>query len=124
MSSSAIEDIVLYLFFPTIFLIPIDKNYPHLKTSINRNKAGYTCIIFIFNNMPQKALQEFNRFLLPEQTLKIFGPDNESISRLEYEMDVDKFMRNRNYEISYDLYINKKAPLKGSIDFFGKMQFF
>jgi hypothetical protein len=122
-SESAFEDIVLDLFFPTTYLIKKDWNYPFLTSSFPTDKPGYTCITFIFNNMPEKGRQKLSQFLLPEKTLKIFGEDEGRINRLEYEMDIDRWDDRHKYKVSYNLYINRKAPQSESIEF-SMLQFF
>jgi len=122
-SESAFKDIVLDLFFPTTYLIKKDWNYPFLTSSFPIEKPGYTCITFIFNNMPEKGRQNFSQFLLPEKTLKIFGEDEGRINRLEYDMDSDRWGDRHKYKVSYDLYINRKAPQSESIEF-STLQFF
>lgn len=114
-SASAFEDIVLELFFPTKYLIKKEWNFPFLRSSLPEGKVGYTCLTFIFDNMPERGKQQFSQFLLPEKTLKIFGDDG--ITKLEYEMDFYRWRDKDKYKVSYNLYINRRAPQKGSINF-------
>ncbi|MBN1473354.1 MAG: toll/interleukin-1 receptor domain-containing protein [Syntrophaceae bacterium] len=122
-SEIAFDDIVLDIFFPTEYLIIKNWNYPFLASSLPTDKPGYTCLTFIFNNISEKAKQKFSQFLLPEKILKIFGVDEGRINSLEYEMDNNRWGSRYKYKISYNLYINKKAPQRGSIDF-STLQFF
>lgn len=122
-SESAFDDIVLDLFFPTRYLIEKDWDYPFLKSSFPTDKPGYTCLTFIFNNMPEKGKQNFSQFLLPGKTLKIFGVDEGRINNLEYEMDNDRWRDRHKYEVSYNLYVNRRAPQNDSMEF-SALQFF
>jgi len=122
-SESAFDDIVLELFFPTKYLIIKDWDYPFLKSSLPKDKPGYTCLTFIFNNMPAKGRQKFSQFLLPGKTLRIFGVDEGRINNLEYEMDSDRWGDRHKYQASYNLYINRKAPQSENIEF-SALQFF
>lgn len=120
-SASAFEEIVLELFFPTKYLVRKDWDFPFLRSSVAANQVGYTCLTFIYNNMPESGKRQFSQFLLPEKTLKIFGVDG--ITKLEYEMDVHRGHDKDKYMVSYNLYINRRAPQKGSINF-SDLQFF
>jgi len=116
-SESAFDDVVLDIFFPTEYLIIKNWNHPFLTSSLPEDRPGYTCLTFMFNNISEKGKQKFSQFLLPGKILKIFGADDERISSLEYEMDNNRWGNRYKYKISYNLYINKKAPQRGSIDF-------
>lgn len=85
------------------------------------DEVGYTCLTFIFDNMPGSGKRQFSQFLLPGKTLKIFGVDG--ITKLEYEMDYNRWHDKDKYRVNYKLYINRKAPQKGSINF-SDLQFF
>lgn len=122
-SDSAFDDIVLDLFFPTKYLIKKEWNYPFLTSTFQTDKPEYTCLTFIFNNMPEIGRQKFSQFLLPGKTLKIFGVDEGRINSLEYEMDSDRWRDRHRYKVSYKLYINRKAPQSESIEF-SSLQFF
>jgi len=122
-SETAFEDIVLDLFFPTKYLVNKNWNYPFLKSSLPNDKPGYTCLNFIFNNMPEKGRQKFSQFLLPGKTIKIFGADEGRLNNLEYEMDDARWGDKNKYRVSYNLYINRKAPQNDSIEF-SALQFF
>ncbi len=120
-SASAFKDIVLELFFPTNYLIKKEWNFPFLRSSLPEDKAGYTCLTFIFDNMPESGKKQFSQFLLPEKTLKIFGVDG--ITKLEYEMDSRRWRDKDKYRVSYNLYINGRALQKGAVNF-SDLQFF
>lgn len=122
-STSAFDDVVLDLFFPTKYLIKKVWDYPHLKSSLPKDKPGYTCLTFAFNSMPEIARQQFSHFLLPEKTLTIFGIDEGKIAILEYEMDLIRWTDRSKYKVSYNLYINRRAPQKDSIEF-SALQYF
>jgi len=122
-SESAFDEIVLDLFFPTKYLIKKDWDYPFLTSSLPTDKPGYTCLTFIFNNMPEKGRQKFSQFLLPGKTLKIFGVDEGRLNSLEYEMDSDRWGDKHKYKVSYNLYINRRTPQNESIEF-SALQFF
>ncbi len=116
-SDSAFDDIVLDLFFPTKYLIQKDWDYLFLKSSSPTDKPGYTCLTFIFNNMPERGRQKFSQFLLPGKIIRIFGVDEGRINNLDYEMDHDRWVDRHKYKVSYNLYINRRAPQNDSIKF-------
>ena len=122
-SNAAFEDVVLDLFFPSKYLVKKDWDYPFLISSLFKDNPGYTCLSFIFNNMPEKGKQKFSQFLLPGKTLKIFGVDEGRLNNLEYEIDDTRWADRHKYRVSYNLYINRKAPKNGSIEF-ADLQFF
>ena len=120
-NASAFEDIVLELFFPTKYLIKKEWTFPFLRSSFPEDEEEYTCLTFIFDNMPESGKRQFSQFLLPGKTLKIFGVDG--ITKLEYEMDAHRSRDKEKYKVSYNLYINRGTPQKGSINF-PDLQFF
>ncbi len=73
--------------------------------------------------MPEGGIKKYSQFLLPGKTLRVFGVDGEYINKLEYEIDSDRFKIRYNKKVNYNLYINRQAPQKRSIEF-SDLQFF
>lgn len=119
-SDAAFNDIVLDLLFPKKYLTKEKWDYPHLTST---EEGEYTCLTFIFKNMPEHAIKKYSSFLLPEKILKIFGTEEGGITNLIYEMDNERYEDISRYKISYNLYIDGRAPQKGSVEF-SSLQFF
>jgi hypothetical protein len=119
-SDHSFNDVILDLVFPTKYLAKTKWDYSHLKSA---EEGEYTSLTFIFRNMPEKAIKEYQHFLLPGKILKIFDAKEGGITNLIYEMDDRRYADKDKYKVTYRLYIDGNKPLVDSLDF-SSLQFF
>lgn len=120
-TESAFDDIVLELYFPEKYMERKEWTYDHLRSLIPDNMPGYICLTFGYNQLPERARKLFSANLLPGKTLLIFG--EKGISHFIYSIDNDRYHDISKFEVKWNIYINKGAPEKGSVQF-ESLQFF
>ncbi len=119
-SEDAFNDIVLDLFFPKKYLTKEKWDSPPLTST---EEGDYTCLTFVFKNMPEHAIKKYSPFLYPEKTLKIFGTEDGGLTNLIYEVDDKRYQDINKYKVSYNLYVNGKLSQKGSVELFSLQEF-
>jgi len=112
-SKKKFEDVTVELYFPKDYIEEKEWSFPHLKSSIPKDKPGYLCLIFSFSFLPERAKKQFMSCLLPGKRLKVFGEDG--MTKLRYLMDHDRWSKRFQYEVQWKVYINGGAPQEGSI---------
>jgi len=109
----AFEDILLELLFPIEYIEKKEWIYPHLKSTVFEEDTRYICLTFSYSKIPEAGKTDFDKYLYPGQKMKIFGTGGMTL--LIYEMDKKRWLDRFKYDIKWKLYVDKKAPIEGSM---------
>jgi len=106
-----IKNIVLELCFPEKYMEKTEWQYPHLVSSRNQQLPQYLILTFNYSHMPNAGKRQFDNYLLPGKSLRIFGEGG--ITILNYFMDHERWDDRFKFDIVWRVYINDGAPIEG-----------